>query len=130
MSKQQEKKQPERERKQTDYSQLESVNLSFNRPAKWYMYFVKQALKSRDKVDIKARPLGAAQVVRVAEALKRLGYITYEKDFTNTVVTDGRLQRFITVTVKKTDNFQKLYDAREEERKKMLESKEKKEEKK
>ena len=131
MSKPQDNKKPaERERKQTDYSTLESVNLSFNRPAKWYMYVVKQALKSRDKVDIKARPLGAAQVVRVAEALKRLGYITYEKYFTNTVVTDGRLQRFITVTVKKTENFQKLYDAREEERKKMLESKEKKEEKK
>jgi hypothetical protein len=93
------------------------------------MYILKQALKSRDKVDIKARPLGAVQVVRVAEALKRLGYITYEKYFTNTVVTDGRLQRFITVTVKKTENFQKLYDAREEERKKILESKEKKKKK-
>ena len=130
MSKPAEKKSGEREKKQTDYSQLESVNLSFNRPAKWYMYVVKQALKSRETVDIKARPLGAAQVVRVAEALKRLGYITYEKYFTNTVVTEGRLQRFITVTVKKTKNFQQLYDAREEERKKMLESKEKKEEKK
>ena len=129
MSKPAEKKSGEREKKQTDYSQLESVNLSFNRPAKWYMYVVKQALKSRETVDIKARPLGAAQVVRVAEALKRLGYITYEKYFTNTVVTEGRLQRFITVTVKKTKNFQQLYDAREEERKKMLESKEKKEEK-
>ena len=118
------------ERKQTDYSTLESVNLSFNRPAKWYMYVVKQALKSRETVDIKARPLGAAQVVRVAEALKRLGYITYDKYFTNTVVENGRLQRFITVTVRKTKDFQKLYDAREEERKKMLASKEKKEEKK
>ena len=118
------------ERKQTDYSTLESVNLSFNRPAKWYMYVVKQALKSRETVDIKARPLGAAQVVRVAEALKRLGYITYDKYFTNTVIENGRLQRFITVTVRKTKDFQKLYDAREEERKKMLESKEKKEEKK
>ena len=118
------------ERKQTDYSTLESVNLSFNRPAKWYMYVVKQALKSRETVDIKARPLGAAQVVRVAEALKRLGYITYDKYFTNTVIENGRLQRFITVTVRKTKDFQKLYDAREEERKKMLESQEKKEEKK
>ena len=118
------------EKKQTNFAELDKVNLSFNRPAKWYMYVVKQALKSKEQVDIRARPLGAAQVVRVAEALKRLGYITYEKYFTHTVVTDGRLQRFITVTVKKTENFQKLYDAREEERKKMLESKEKKEEKK
>ena len=133
MSKPQDNKKPaERERKQTDYSTLESVNLSFNRPAKWYMYVVKQVLKTRNTVDIRARPLGAAQVVRVAEALKRLGYITYEKYYTTTIVADGRLQRYIVVTVKKTSNFQKLFDEREAERTKMLEAKEKekKEEKK
>ena len=118
------------EKKTTDFSKLENVTLSFNRPAKWYMYVVKQVLKSRDTVDIRARPSGAAQVVRVAEALKRLGYITYVKYFTITLVTNGRLQRFIVVNVKKTPNFQKLYDEREAERTKLLESKEKKDEKK
>ena len=130
MSKPQETKPAER--KQTDFSKLETVTLSFNRPAKWYMYVVKQVLKTRNNVDIRARPLGAAQVVRVAEALKRLGYITYEKYYTTTIVADGRLQRYIVVTVKKTPNFQKLFDEREAERTKMLEAKEKekKEEKK
>ena len=101
------------ERKQADYTKLDTVNLTFNRPAKWYMYVVKQVLKTRNTVDIRARPLGAAQVVRVAEALKRLGYITYEKYYTTTIVADGRLQRYIVVTVKKTPNFQKLFDERE-----------------
>ena len=73
------------ERPPTDYTKLETVNLSFNRPAKWYMYIVKQDLQHRDTVDIRARPLGAAQVVRVAEALKRLGYITYQKYYTTTL---------------------------------------------
>ncbi len=118
------------ERKQADYTKLDTVTLSYNRPAKWYMYVVKQVLKTRDSCDIRARPLGAAQVVRVAEALKRLGYITYEKYFTSTVINQDRLQRFITVKVKKTKDFQKLYDQREAERAKMLESQEKKEEKK
>ena len=118
------------ERKQTDFSKLDTVTLSFNRPAKWYMYVVKQVLKTRDSCDIRARPLGAAQVVRVAEALKRLGYITYEKYFTSTVIDNERLQRFITVKVKKTKDFHKLFDQREAERAKMLESKEKKEDKK
>ena len=121
-------KQPER--KQTDFSKLDTVTLSFSRPAKWYMYVVKQVLKSKETVDIRARPLGAAQVVRVAEALKRLGYITYVKYYTTTVVTDGRLQRYIIVTVKKTKDFQKLFDERDAERNKMLASQEKKEEKK
>ena len=128
MSKPAETKQPER--KQTDFSKLDVVNLSFNRPAKWYMYVVKQALKTKDTIDIRARPLGAAQVVRVAEALKRLGYITYQKYCTTTVVNEGRLQRFIIVTVKKTKDFQKLFDEREKEREKMLASQEKKDDKK
>ena len=118
------------EKRQTDFSKLDTVTLSFNRPAKWYMYVVKQVLLTRDTVDIRARPLGAAQVVRVAEALKRLGYITYVKYFTTTTVNEGRLQRYIVVQVKKTPNFQKLFDAREAERKKMLEEQEKKNEKK
>ena len=118
------------ERKQADYTKLDTVTLSYNRPAKWYMYIVKQVLKTRDSCDIRARPLAAAQVVRVAEALKRLGYITYEKYFTTTVVDKDRLQRFIIVKVKKTKDFQKLYDQREAERAKMMEAQEKKEEKK
>ena len=128
MSKPQETKPAER--KQTDFSKLETVTLSFNRPAKWYMYVVKQVLRTRETVDIRARPLGAAQVVRVAEALKRLGYITYVKYWTTTTVIDGRLQRYIIVTVKKTKDFQKLYDEREAERKKNMEEQEKKNEKK
>ena len=117
------------EKKQSDYTKLDTVTLSYNRPAKWYMYIVKQVLKTRDSCDIRARPLAAAQVVRVAEGLKRLGYITYEKYFTTTVVDKDRLQRFIVVKVKKTKDFQKLFDQREEERNKMMEA-QKKEEKK
>ena len=118
------------ERKQADFTKLEVVNLSFNRPAKWYMYVVKQVLKTRETVDIRARPSGAAQVVRVAEALKRLGYITYVKYQTTTVVNEGRLQRYIVVTVKKTKDFDKLFDEREKERNKMLDEKKKNEDKK
>lgn len=109
------------QRPQTDFSTLEAVNLSFRRPAKWYMYVVKKVLRTKETVDIKARPSAAAQVVRVAEALKRLGYVTYQKYYTTSVVVNGALQRFIVVTVKKTPDFNKLYDAREEERTKKME---------
>lgn len=109
-------------RKETDYSTLDAVNLSFNRPAKWYMYVVKRVLKEKPEVDIKARPSAAAQVVRVAEALKRLGYVNYQKYYTQSVVVNGNLQRFIVVRVVRTDNFHKLYDEREVERTKKLES--------
>ncbi len=116
------------DKKPTDLTTLKVVNVSFNRPAKWYMYVAKQALKANETIDIRARPLGAAQVVRVSEALKRLGYIEYVKYQTSTeIVEKDRLRRYITVTVKKTANFEKLYNQREEERKKFLESQGKKE---
>ena len=114
-------KKPE-ERKQVDFSTLDCVNLTFRRPAKWYMYVVKQVLQHKEQIDIRARPSAAAQVVRVAEALKRLGYITYVKYQTTTVINEGRLQRFIIVTLKKTANFDKLFNEREAERAKKLES--------
>ena len=114
-------KKPE-ERKQVDFSTLDCVNLTFRRPAKWYMYVVKQVLKFKEQIDIRARPSATAQVVRVAEALKRLGYITYVKYQTTTVINEGRLQRFIIVTVKKTANFDKLFNEREAERAKKLEA--------
>ena len=132
MSKQQPAGDKKTERKPTDLTTLETVNVSFNRPAKWYMYVVKQALKSRETLDIRARPLGAPQLIRVAEALKRLGYITYEKYYTITELNEGNLRRYIYIKVKKTKEFQKLFDEREAERTKMLEEKQKdkKEEKK
>lgn len=114
--------QGEREpRQETDYSKLDVVNISFRRPAKWYMYVVKRVLKEKATVDIRARPSAAAQVVRVAEALKRLGYVSYVKYYTTSTIVEGVLQRFIVVSLKKTSEFDKLYSEREEERNKRLE---------
>jgi len=117
---------PQEKRPPTDFSKLDTVTLSFKRPAKWYMYVVKSTLKEKPSVEIRARPSGAAQVVRVAEALKRLGYITYEKYYTTSVVQEDNLLRYIVVKVKKTDNFDKLFKEREEERTKRLEAEGKK----
>ena len=112
----------QKEGEKTDLSKLETVNISLNRPAKWYMYVIKQVLKNRENVDVRAGPLGAAQAIRCVEALKRLGYITYSKYYTTSDITDGRLKKYIIVKVKKTKDFQKLFNEREAERNKMLEN--------
>ena len=104
----------------TDLSKLEHINISFSKPVKWYMYFIKLVLKTRENIDIRARPFGAAKAIRIVEALKRLGYISYEKYYTSTLVNDGKLQRYLIVNVRKTKDFQKLFDEREAERKKIL----------
>ena len=108
-------------REETDYSKLDAVNVSFRRPAKWYMYVVKRVLKEKATTVIKARPSAAAQSIRVAEALKRLGYLEIT-NYSTTTVSDSRgLDRFLVINVSRTKDFNKLYDAREDERKKMLE---------
>ena len=112
------------ERTELDYSTLDKVNVSFKRPAKWYMYVAKRVLKHKDSIDIRARPAAAAQVVRVCEALKRLGYVTYKNYYTTSNIEGSMLQRFIVVNVRKTKDFDKLYDERETERKKIIDSKE------
>ena len=109
-------------RQETDYSKLDAVNVSFRRPAKWYMYVVKRVLKEKATTVIKARPSAAAQSVRVAEALKRLGYLDITNYSTTTVVDSRGLDRFLVINVSRTKDFNKLYDAREDERKKLLES--------
>jgi hypothetical protein len=108
------------ERKETDYAKLDAVNVSFRRPAKWYMYVVKRVLKEKATTVIKARPSAAAQTIRVAEALKRLGYLEITDYSTQTVSDERGLDRFLVINVTRTANFDKLYNAREEERAKML----------
>ncbi len=110
-------------RQEVDYATLDRVNVSFRRPAKWYMYVVKRVLKHKDQIDIRALPSAAAQVVRVCEALKRLGYVQYANYYTTSIADGPKLQRFLVVTVKKTKEFDKLYDEREVERKKLLDEK-------
>jgi len=110
-------------RREVDYATLDKVNISFKRPAKWYMYVVKRVLKTKNTVEIRARPSAAAQVVRVVEALKRLGYVNYVNYATTSEITKDNLQRFLLVKVEKTKNFDKLYDDREVERKKIIDSK-------
>lgn len=109
------------ERPLTDFSKLDAVNVSFRRPAKWYMYVVKRVLCEKEKTVIKARPSAAAQSVRVAEALRRLGYLDINNYYTQTVADSRGLDRFLVINVSRTQNFKKLYDSREEERKKIIE---------
>ncbi len=111
-------------RTEVDFSKLDTVNVSFKRPAKWYMYVVKRVLVHKQSIDIKARPSAAAQVVRVCEALKRLGYLSYGNYYTTSSVEEKGLQRFLVVNVKKTKEFDKLYNEREVEREKIVKSRE------
>lgn len=120
---QQQNNEQQNNRPQTDFSKLDQVTVSMNRPAKWYMYIAKRVLLTKNQVDIRSRPSAAGQVVRVVEALKRLEYIDYVSFKTVTLESiNNNLVRFFVVTIKKRPGFEALYEKREQERQKLLES--------
>ena len=88
----------------------------FDNPKKT-MYFAKELLLTRDKINITGTTNSATIVARTAEGLVRFGYVTYENVKTETIIENNKKIRFI-VTIKKTNNFDKLYKENEENRKK------------
>ena len=94
------------------------------------MYLAKEFLNSNKKIKIVANTKSASQAVRLAETLKRLGYVTLEDIQTETLVREGGRQTRIAITVKNTPDFDKLYKDSQEERKKREEERKKKDEKK
>ena len=92
------------------------------------MYLTKEFLNINKKVKIVANTKSANQAAHVAEALRRLGYVEFDDVQTQTLVTDGRRQTKLVITVHITANFDKLYKESQEERKKKEEERKQKDE--
>ncbi|MCQ2818358.1 MAG: hypothetical protein MJ252_13915 [archaeon] len=83
------------------------------------IFLAKQLLRSSETLNIISGTNSAGTASGAAETLRRLGYITYDNIKTETIIDNGsRKTRFI-ITVRKTSEFQKLYDAHEEKKKQM-----------
>ena len=93
------------------------------------MYLAKEFLNTNKKIKIVANTRSAREAARLAETLKRLGYVTFDDIQTETLVREGRQTR-IAITVHNTPDFDKLYKESLEERKKKEEERKKKDEKK
>ena len=93
--------------------------------AKKVMYLVKELLKNSEKVNIISGTRSSAVGTRAAETLVRFGYVTFENIQTLTDVKNDRRSIRLIITLKKTDNFEKLYKENEEERKKKQAEREK-----
>jgi hypothetical protein len=87
------------------------------------MYIVKEMLMNRETVDIVAGTAGAPTAIRAAETLARLHYITYADIRTETLIVNDRRRTRVLIAVKKTSEFNKLYQENEENRKKIQEEK-------
>ena len=92
------------------------------------MYLCKEFLNNNKTINIVANTNSASQATRLAETLRRLGYVSIDNIQTQTLVRDGRRQTRIVITVNNTPDFDKLYKESLEERKKKEEERKKKEE--
>ena len=82
------------------------------------MYFVKEILKSNERINIIAGTNSSPVATRAAENLVKFGYVTFDNIQTLTEVKNNRRAIRLIITLKKTGNFEKLYKENEEERKK------------
>jgi hypothetical protein len=89
------------------------------------MYHVKEQLKDKDELTVKSSTYGAFVSTRVCENLSRLQYVTITGVTTQTKVEDGKRRISLVINLKKSKDFDKLYEQHEERRKTLIAEKEK-----
>ena len=90
----------------------------------------KVSLRAHKKLKIVGTTLNVNEATRVAETLRRLGYIEFDDVQTETNVVNGTRQVRLVITVHITDDFERLFKENEEERKKKEEERKKRNEEK
>ena len=89
------------------------------------MYLAKEFLNNEKKIKIVASTVSASYAARLAETLKRFGYVEFDDIQTETLIREGRRQTRMVITVHVTSEFDKLYKESLEERKKREEERKK-----
>jgi hypothetical protein len=87
------------------------------------MYLTKEFLLNNDSVDVVSGTGGANTLARAVEGLVRLNYVTYSNIRTETNIVNDRRRTRLVVTVKKSNQFQKLYEENEAKKKQYQEEK-------
>ena len=94
------------------------------------IYLAKEFLKSSDgELKVMSSHMGAGIVAKVCNALASMNYVTITNVETDTSAKEGRRKIRLIITVKKTSQFDKLYEEnllkrKEMEEKRALEQKE------
>jgi hypothetical protein len=102
---------------------IKEVRVGPRDQAKRIMYLAKEFLLNNESVDIVSGTGGANTLTSAVEGLVRLKYVTYSDIRTETNIVDGRRRTRLVVTVKKSTQFQKLYEENEAKKKQYQEEK-------
>lgn len=112
-----------------NYSNVQNADQSSNElkvspidNSKRVMYNAKNLLGKHDEIELVAGTGGSPVAVRAAESLVRLGYVTYESIKTDTILSNtGRRRTKLSIKLKKTVDYYKLFEENEEIRKRTQE---------
>ena len=89
------------------------------------MYFAKEMLLKEEKINLVASTKSSPIASRAAETLVRLGYVTFENIQTLTEIKNDRRVIRLIITLKRTANFNKLYEENQKYKKEREEEREK-----
>ena len=95
--------------------------------AKKVMHLVKEFLLKQERLNLVAGTNSSPIATRAAETLVKFGYVTFENIQTLTEVKNDRRSIKLIITLKKTSDFQKIYDQNKEEIKKKEQEREQRE---
>ena len=98
----------------------------YDRPNR-IMSLAKEFLLKNEKVNIIAGTNSSPSASKAAESLVRFGYVTIENIQTLTEVRNDRRNIKLIISLKKTNDFQKIYDQNKEDIKKKEEERAKNE---
>lgn len=97
---------------------IKELRVGAEESAKRIMYLAKEFLLKNDSIDVVAGTYSAPSATRACEALSRLNYVTYADLRTETNVINDRRKTRLVIRLKKTSQFDKLYQENEANRKK------------
>jgi hypothetical protein len=90
------------------------------------MFHIKEKLKERETIEIISGVNASNLVIRVCDSLIRLNYVTYNNITTITKVINNKRQINLKVVLKKTQDFDRLYEINKLNRLDIIAKKEKK----
>lgn len=97
---------------------MKELRVGPSESTKRIMYLAKEFLLNQDMIDVVAGTASAPSAARSCEALARLNYISYVDIRTETQIVNERRRTRLVIRIKKTSQFNKLYQENEANRKK------------
>ena len=113
---------PQEPENQQTNSNSSEIKVSPIDNSKRVMYNAKILLGKFDEIELAAGTGGSPVAVRAAESLVRLGYVVYDSIKTDTILSQsGRRRTKLSIRLKKTADYLKLFEENEEIRKRTQE---------